>query len=139
MVVLIKIIVEVLCATLKLIGEKWWHNAQRFILPIIYSIGVSLISNCLWLGLTTVPMIGALCLGYKDYGKNDAIARALWLFVICVIAGLVPAILGHLSWFIYIPYIIAAGFIGTLTRNINNSLGAPINGFWIGFPIWFIH
>lgn len=139
MILLVKIIVEILCAICKVIGEKWQHNFQRFILPVIYSVGVSYVSSTWWLGLTTLPMIGAICLGYKDYGKDDAVARALWLFVICVIAGLVPTITGHLSWFIYIPYIIIAGFIGTLTRNINNWIEAPICGLWIGFPIWFLH
>lgn len=123
---------------LKTIGEKWWHDAQRFMLPVIYSIGISYASQCWWLGLTTLPMIGAIVLGYKDYGKNDSVARALWLFVICVISGLAPTILGHISWFVYIPYIIMAGFIGTWTRNINNWIGAPINGFWITLPIIFV-
>lgn len=139
MVLIVKITVELLCLICKLLGEKIQHNFQRFLLPLIYSAGVSFVSHTWWLGLTTLPMIGAICMGYKYYGKNDAVARALWLFVICVITGLVPAITGHLSWFVYVPYIIASGFIGTLTRNIDNSIGAPINGLCIGFPILFIY
>lgn len=137
--IFVQIAVEILCAILKTIGEKINHNFQRFVLPIVYSIGVSFVSHCWWLGLTTITMVGALCLGYKDYGSKDSVARALWLFVICTLAGLGPTVTGHLAWFIYLPYIIVAGFIGTLTRNINNSIGAPLNGLWIGFPIWFIH
>lgn len=137
--IIIKLLIELLCIILKVIGEKWWHNAQRFILPIIYSIGVSYFSHCWWLGFTTLPMIAAIDLGYKFYGNKDSVARALWLFVICVVAGLAPTILGHISWFIFIPYIIVSGFIGTLTRNLNNWIEAPICGLWIGFLIWFIH
>lgn len=136
---LVKISVIVTCMALKLIGELWQHNAQRFVLPIIYSLAVSVQSHCLWLGLTTFPMIGALLMGYKVYGSNSAVDRALWLFVICVIAGLGPTVTGHLDWWVYLPYIITAGFVGTLTRNINNLIGAPINGLWISLPILFIH
>ena len=138
MIILVKGTTVVLGALLKWIGEKWWHNAQRYILPVIYSLAVSFVSHTWWLGLTTLPMIGALVLGYKDYGKNDAVARALWLFVICVLAGFGPCVTGHLWWFVYVPYCIMAGFIGTLVRNINNNIGAPINGLWIVLPILFI-
>lgn len=127
-----------LCMGLKIIGELWWHNAQRFIMPIIITAGIFYITHS-WYSLTALPMIGALVLGYKDYGKTDSVARALWLFVICVVAWLGQVITGHLAWFIYVPYIIGAGWVGTLTRNINNLIGAPINGFWIGLPILFIH
>ena len=120
----IKLAVLASCVVLKLIGELWWHNAQRYILPVIFS---------------AAPMIGALVLGYKDYGKNDAVARALWLFVICVVASLGPTILGYISWFFFVPYIIASGFVGTTTRNINNLIGAPLNGLTIGLPILFVH
>jgi len=84
-------------------------------------------------------MIGALVMGYQDYGKNDMTARALWLFVICVITGLGPAITGHLTLWFYIPYLVCSGWIGLLVRNINNLIGAPINGLTIIAPIWFIH
>lgn len=139
MEILIKLGITISGVVLKTIAEKWWHNAQRFVLPLIYSIGVSYLSHCWWIGLTTLPMIAPLCLGYSDYGKNDAVARALWLFVICIVAGLGPYSFGHLPLVFYAPYIVLAGFIGTLTRNINNWIEAPICGFWIVLPIWFIH
>ena len=135
----IKLAVLASCVVLKLIGELWWHNAQRYILPVIFSAAMSYLSGLWWLGFTTLPMIGALVLGYKDYGKNDAVARALWLFVICVVASLGPTILGYISWFFFVPYIIASGFVGTTTRNINNLIGAPLNGLTIGLPILFVH
>lgn len=135
----IKLAVDLGCAILKLLGETVNHSFQRFCLPIIYSMAVSVDSHCLWLGLTTLPMIGAIVLGYKDYGSKDSVARALWLFVICVVASVGPFLTHHLAWYVFFPYIASAGFVGTLTRNINNFIGAPINGLWIGLPIWFIH
>lgn len=139
MILEIKLGVVALCIILKIIGELWWHNAQRFILPIIYSIAVSYISHCWWLGFTTLPMIVMISFGYKRYGRTDSVARAWWLFMICIVSGLGPLICGHLSWFFYVPYFVLAGFIGTLTRNINNLIEAPLCGLWIGLPILFIH
>lgn len=137
--ILLKLAIEAFSAILKCIGETVWHNAQRYILPAIYSIGVSYESSCWWLGLTTLPVIIPIDLGYKDYGNKDSVARALWLFVICIVAGIGPSITNHLSWMVYFPYCVVAGFVGTLTRNINNLIEAPITGIWISFPIWFIH
>lgn len=134
----VKLAIISLCMALKLIGELWWHNAQRYIMPIIITAGIFYITHSWW-SFTSLSMIGALVMGYKTYGSKDSVARALWLFVICVVAWLGQVITGHLTWFIYVPYIIGAGWAGTLTRNINNLIGAPINGFWIGLPILFIH
>lgn len=124
---------------LKLWGELANHNAQRFLLPIIYSLAVSVLSHCVWLGATTIVMIAPLCLGYKTYGSNDAVARAFWLAVICATAALGPFLTHHLAWWVFFPYLGLSGLTGALTRNINNLVGAPINGFLIGCPILFIH
>lgn len=139
LIIILKTLITLSAAALKLIGEKVWHNAQRYILPVMYSAFVSFASSCWWLGLTTLIMILPIDIGYDTYGSKDSVARALWLFVICVVAGLGPLWAGHLAWFVYVPYCIVAGFIGTLTRNINNWIEAPICGAWIVLPIWFIY
>lgn len=135
----IKLTVIVSCMVLKWLGETLEHNFQRYVLPLVYAVGVSFVSHTWWLGLTVLPMIGALVLGYKDYGSKDSVARALWLFVICCVAALGPFLTHHLAWYVFFPYIVTAGFVGTLTRNINNLIEAPIGGLWIGLPILFIH
>lgn len=137
-IILIKIIVTVLGALLKFEAETVWHNAQRFILPIIYSVAVSYLSNNWWLGLTTLPMMVPFSFGYKRYGSKDSVARALWLFVICVVTGLGPTIFGYMPIWVYGIYIVVAGFVGTLTRNIDNRIEAPVCGAWVMVPIWWI-
>ena len=142
---LIRIITVVLGAFLKYVAEinpkwlPWGHNAQRFVLPIVYSGAVNFESGVLWLGLTTLPMMIPLSLAYSFYSKNDAIARALWLFVPCVVAGLGPAIMGHLSWFVAVPCWIAGAWTGWYTRNKDNQWGAPLNGFVLTMQIFGIH
>lgn len=136
---LIKIVVEICCAVCKLVGELWWHNAQRFIMPIILGIGVSVITHVWWLGFTVFPSIGVICLGYKDYGKSDGFDRGAWLAVICAVIGLGCVIFNHLAWYLYIPYIVLGGIWGGVTRNWWNVIIAPISGLIIGSMIWFVH
>ncbi len=135
----IKIAIVLICAALKFVGEIYWHDAQRFILPIVLAIGVSYVTGCWWLGLTVLPMIGPLTLGYKTYGSIDPLARGLWLFVICIVAGLGSVITHHLSLFFYIPICILAGTWGATTRNLWNMIIAPISGIIIGSLILVVH
>ncbi len=139
MEILIKLGIEIIGGICKLVGELWFHNAQRYIMPLLYSIAVSYDSHCWWLGLTTILMIAPLDLGYRTFGKCDAFNRGMWLFLIGVVAGLGPAITHHLSWFIYIPFCIICGIWGATTRALLNLIIAPISGILLMFPIWFIH
>ena len=136
---LIKISVEIIGAVCKLIGELCFNIAQRFIMPSLYAIAVSIVGHCWWLGITTLPMIAAICMGYKDYGKSDGFARGMWLFLIGVAAGLGPCLTHHLSWFIYVPFCIICGIWGATTRGLWNVIIAPISGALIVSMIWFIH
>ena len=132
LILAIKLIVLASCATCKLVGELWWHNAQRFIMPVVLGAGVSLVSHCWWLGLTVLPCIAPLCLGYKTYGKSDGFDRAVWLMLVAAAAGLGSAVSGHLSWFLYLPWCVIAAVWGGVTRMWLNLIIAPISGLIIG-------
>lgn len=136
---IVKLIVISLCAGCKLIGELWWHNAQRFIMPVIIAIGVSIVTHTWWLGATCLPMIGVICLGYKDYGPSNGLDRGAWMAVICAVAGLGSLIAGHLAWYYYFPYFVLGGAWGSVTRNWWNVIIAPISGFIIGSIIFLVH
>ena len=135
----IKLATEAIGAVCKLVGELWWHNAQRFIMPVFYSGAVSWDSHCWWLGLTTLPMIAPLCLGYKTFGPSDGFDRGMWLFLIAVSTGLGPTLTHHESWFAFVPICIVAGIWGATTRALLNIVIAPISGIIILSHIWFIH
>lgn len=135
----IKIAVEILCAVCKLIGELWWHNAQRFIMPVILGIGISIQTHLWWLGLTVLMAIGPICLGYKDFGPSDGFDRGMWLFLIIMSAGLGCLLTGHLAWYLYAPWCIVGGIWGATTRRLLNIVIAPITGLLIGALIWFVH
>lgn len=135
---LIKLLVVSACAVCKLIGELWWHNAQRFIMPVIIMIGIDIILHSFYLGILCLPMIAPLCMGYSTYGKSDGFNRAVWLMLICLIAGLGLTILHHISWFIYIPWVILSAIWGGVTRMWWNVIIAPISGLIIGSIILLV-
>lgn len=134
-----KIAVLLACMGCKLIGETVFNVAQRYIMPVVIAIAVSIIAHTWWVGAVCLPMIGPITLGYKDYGSSNGFARGCWLFVICLVAGLGCLLLHHLSLFYYIPWIIFAGVWGATTRNLPNFIIAPITGLIIGSFICFVH
>lgn len=136
----LKLAVIILCAICKLVGELWWHDAQRFVMPILILCPiVSIIIHIWWVGLLLLPMIAPLVLGYKVYGSSDGFDRGMWLFLILVVEGLGLCLTHHLSWFIYVPWCILGGIWGATTRNLWNLIIAPISGAWIGIIILFIN
>lgn len=135
----IKLIVLVLCGALKLIGELWWHNAQRWILPAVLGIGVSVISQTWWLGILVYPCSALIDLGYKDYGPSNGFDRGCWLFSILVVAGFACVWAQHLSMFFYVPWCVFGGIWGATTRNLWNFIIAPLTGFLIASMIFFVH
>ena len=138
-ILLLKLSVISLCSVCKMIGELSWHNAQRFIMPLILAVGICIVLHSFWLGFLCLPMIGPICLGYKDYGKSDGFARAMWLFMICVLAGVGLLISGHLAWYLYAPYCILGAVWGGVTRAWWNVIIAPLSGALIGSLIFIVH
>jgi hypothetical protein len=136
---IVKLTVLSLCAVLKLIGELWWHDAQRFILPVVLGLGVSIITGVWWLGLCVLPVIAPIDLGYKDYGPSNGFDRGAWLFFICLVAGLACAVFHHLSWWFYVPWCIVSGVWGGVTRSWWNVIIAPVSGALIGLLAFLVH
>ncbi len=131
----IKIIIDLCCGALDAWGGHSWHNARRFIMPALIAIAVSTITGVWWLGITILPVMGTLCLGYFS-GENWG--RALWLFTQAVVIGLGCSLLGHLSWYFYIPYIIGAGLLGGLYKNWKQIYGDFITGSYLGIIIFLV-
>jgi hypothetical protein len=135
----VQLIVLSSCAACKLIGELFYHNAQRFIMPIILAIGICIVLHSFYLGFLVLPMIAPLCMGYNDYGPSDGFDRAVWLLLICVAAGIGLALTGHLSWWLYVPWCILGAVWGGVTRMWWNVIIAPISGAYIGLLIFLVH
>ena len=143
MFVAIKILVDLLCGVLNAIGGYSWHNARRYIMPVLLAGEAGVIAwekkkSDWWAGLLVLPVIGTLVLGYKNFGTGN-LSRALWLFLQAVVIGLGLTLTGHLSWFIYLPYIIGAGILGGLYRNWQQVLGDMVAGTYLGSVVYCIH
>ncbi len=139
----VNIIVFVLCGLCKFIGELLWHDAQRFIMPLLLVLAIGYDSHVWWLGIPSLLMIGIIVEGYgpKSWLRRylgDAGAQGMWMFMACVLAGLIPAILNHLSVWFYIPWCILAGVLGSTTRALNNKIWSWIKGLWIGLIVFFV-
>lgn len=133
--VVIEIVTDILCGISNSIGGYSQHNFRRFIMPILLALSVFFITNIWWCGLLVLPVIGTLCLKYfsdKNWG------RALWVFLQAVVIGLGLTITGHVSWVIYIPYIIGAGILGGIYKNWWQPLGDFIVGLYIGLIVFFV-
>ena len=137
-ILVIKLITISICAVCKLVGELWWHNAQRYIMPVVLGIAISIVTGVWWLGFCVLPMIAPLVMGYKTYGKSDGFDRAVWLGLICVVAGLGTFLLHHLAWYFYLPYSLLGFVWGGVTRAWWNVIIAPISGIIIGSLIFLV-
>ncbi len=139
----IDFIVIALCALCFFIGGKWQHNFRRYIMPVILGIGISLASHIWWLGLTTLPVIGILVMGYGPKSilykyLSDAGARGMYMFLAAWAIGLGPVLTGHLVLYFYAPYIIIAGILGATLRNLNEIIGDLLFGSFLSSIIIFI-
>ena len=134
----IKIAVELIGAVCKLVGELWWHNAQRFILPVLIGLAIYLDFHYKLCALTPLLSIGVIVLGYTKYGMTDFWDRFFWLMDGEALIWLGCLVLNHLAWFVYVPAVVICGLWGGLTRKGNNNWVAPISGLLWGITYFFI-
>ncbi len=141
--ILIKFIVDAVCAVLNLIGGYCWHNARRYIMPIVLSCAVSFITQTWWLGITILPTMGLLSIGYGEKSIlrrifGDAWARFVWMLLCCVGFSLGPLIAGHIFLYLFIGYILGAGILGITLRKIDEIVGDLIFGAWFGLIVFLV-
>lgn len=132
-----KIIVDLICGALFSWGGFSWHNARRFIMPCVIAVMVYFTTHIWWTALMILPVMGTLCLGYKNFG-DGSFSRGCWLFVQAVVIGIGLLLTHHLAWYIYIPYIIVAGVLGGTLYNLNQVIGDIIFGCWLGIIVLFV-
>lgn len=141
--IFIEIFIVIGCGALNSWGGYSWHNARRFLMPILLAGEASFIAwqknqKNWWVGLMVLPVIGTLCLGYPS-GKNWG--RALWLFLQAVLIGLGLTITHHLlgTWFTFSMYAVLAGVLGGLYKNWWQPLGDFVAGCYLGSIMFFVH
>ena len=137
--IIIAIAVTALCALLKWIAERWWHNAQRFILPVLIGGALYLDLHHPLVSVTPLLSIAVIVLGYSVYGSSDFWDRFFWLMDGEALIWIGCLVLNHLSWEAYIPAVIVCGLWGAFTRKGNNNWVAPLSGLLWGIVYFFVH
>lgn len=141
--IFVKILIDIICAFLNFLGGAYQHNYRRYVMPVVLGGGISL-SSVWWLGLTTLPVMGILSIGYGDNSAlrrflGNAGARGMWLFLVAIGIGFGPWLTGHLHWYFYVPYFLIAGVLGATLRNINQIIGDLIEGAFLALIIFIIN
>ena len=136
--ILIKLLISAVCGVIDSLGGFCFLPARRFILPSVLAISVSFFDHIWWLGILILPVIGTLCLAYKDFGSGK-FSRGCWLFVQYVLVGTGLLLTGHLYWYFFVPYCILGGILGGSLVNLWQPLGDFIEGLFLGCIVFLIH
>lgn len=154
-------LVMAICAGLNAWGGYSWHNARRFIMPVVIAVAVSIILNTWWEGTLSIPFlsitlktkfigfpcllaISPLCAGYGEKSLiwkyfNDAWGRFAWMITVSIAFCLGLIFLNHLNVFIALGYIIGNGIIGMTLRKYNQILTDALFGVTLSSFIFFIY
>lgn len=130
------VIADMAAGLLDALGGYHWLFARRFILPFALGVVMSIITGTWWLGLTILPAMVTLSLGYFGQGN---FGRALWLVLQAFTMGFGCLITHHLAWYVYLPYLAGAGLLGGLYRNWKQPVGDLVTGLWLGSMVFFVH
>lgn len=131
----LELITVMACGALNAWGGYSWHNARRFIMPVLLAVTISFVLHSWLLGFLILPVIGTLCLGYFRLGN---FGRGLWLFLQAVVIGLGLFLTGHLTWYFYLLYAVGAGILGGSLVSVYQPIGDVIEGCWLGLIVLFI-
>lgn len=124
--------VSLLCGALNALGGYHWLWMRRYLMPVVIGATVSLITQIWWLGVVCLPVIGTLCLGYFKWGN---LGRALWIGLQCLVLGLGLCLTGHLSYLLFVPYVVGGCVLGGLYKNWYQPVGDFVTGFYMSLII----
>ncbi len=140
-VILMKILFVLICGLLKWVGERFNHNAQRFVLPVLGCLMLFLMWKFNHPIIMFTPLLGivAIVLGYKFYGKSDFWDRFCWLMTAEIMLWVGCLISNHIHpWWVYLILCSICGIEAALLRNKNNNWVSPITGGLLGCIIFWV-
>lgn len=134
--ILFQLFIMIVCGALNALGGYHWLFCRRYIMPFVLAIGFFIVTQNVWVGLTVLPVIGTLCLGY--FG-NGFWGRGSWLALQAFVIGLGAFVTGHLVWFLYAPNVLLALLAGGFLYNISQIEGDVFFGLILSIDILSIH
>jgi len=124
-------------------GGKRWHNARRFIMPIILSIFCAW-GRAWWLfPAICVPMAGMLTLGYGDKSPlrrifGDGWGRGVWGLLVALAASLGLFIGGFLPIYWFIGYLALNFTLENALKKLPQDIGDPLIGLGFASLVFLI-
>ena len=136
----LKIITDISGATCFSLGGWNILWMRRYLMPVIFAIAFSIDLHIYWIGITVLPVIGTLCLGYFFHGNQGLqwLGRGLWLSLQGLVIGAGVTLSGHLSWYVYLLFVLVGFGLGASFFDIEQILGDIIFGIWLGSIVLFV-
>lgn len=138
----LQLLTIVICGGLFAWGGYSWHNARRFIMPLILAL------TCLWLtkswwALTVLGMSPIFCLGYGIKSPlrhvfGDGWGRGVWGALAALGASLGLFLTGHIAWYLFGGYLILNFTFENALKKINQIVGDCIIGIGFGLIIFIV-
>ena len=140
---IINLITCLICGCLFSWGGYNWHNARRFMFPLVIAI-VCAFNIHSYLGLLPLSSIPFLCLGYGEKSPirhifGDVWGRAIWAGLVSISISVGLLVIGHLAWYLFIPYIVLCSLLESSLRNINQVLSDFVFGLAFASIVFLIH
>lgn len=152
----IKLIIMGICSALFWWGGFSWHNARRFIMPLILTLTALVLTHWCWWTLLMLSCSGAFCLGYGEKSPlkhifGNGFGRGIWGLLAAICLSLPLFLTHHLAWpllhsfqssnnvtylfsfAILIAYLALNFTLENALKNIPQWLGDPLIG--LGFSL----
>lgn len=138
----LKLLIVAICAALFWWGGYSWHDARRFIMPLLLAISCLTLTHSLW-ALTMLTASGALCLGYGDKSPlrhcfGDGWGRGIWGLLVALCFSLGLCLSGYLHWYFLIGYLVLSFTLENALKKLDQKIGDPIIGATFGAIVLLI-
>lgn len=137
-----KLLVLTMSSALFWVGGYCWHNARRFILPILLTLTCWLLSKDIW-SLTMLTTCGTFCLGYGEKSPlrhifGNGWGRGIWglLSALCLSTALF--LTHHLALPLFLAYLAINFTLENALKNFPQFIGDPLIGMGFAAIILFI-
>lgn len=139
----LKIFIMFICAGLFFWGGFSWHNARRFIMPLVLAIAGWFISKDAW-SLTMLSTSGFFCLGYGDKSPfrhifGNGWGRGVWGLLASIGLSLGLFLTGHIYVYWMVLYLVSNFCLENFLKNLNQKIGDPLIGLGFSCVLLLIH
>lgn len=141
--IILKLIVMAVCAGLFFIGGWKWHNARRFIMPVVLVVSTALFIHHA-IALTMLVSMGFLTIGYGDNAPlrhcfGNGWGRGIWGLLVALSLSVGLFVSGHIVWYFLIPYLAVNFTFENALKDIPQCIGDPIIGLGFSSIILLVH